>query len=415
MSFRRALLALVSFAMAMVHGPAIGFSAQSYLALEELRPEFFWDLPDGGEITAIAAYADGGVAAGATHFDDRRTLYRIDAAGRTLWSLELGKAVGDIIALARDPRDGLYVCTRQGGVTHVTAEGEIGWRNGREGASEAWITGLGSCDQLLTLADGSALMGGLLDIDPQARWYWTLRFARIGPDGAVAWIAEKRVLPSSDGVDGMIVLPDRDILIWTRVWPPRDRKDLPSRDKTNAAGPPPLPRPLFWQARLSPNGTWRPATTMERRMPLPTDWDSRLLISSSRDRLMRTDYRHRGDTGEIVGCRFPVEEWSPDGGRLLDNHELVGPARGRNTMPSTFRRTRYLSRQGALDFYLIECDKADSYLVAVAEDWSSTWYPLWRVDSEAIAATSKRVFVVEGFPRLKFIDLPDDIPPGASR
>jgi hypothetical protein len=40
MSFRRALLALVSFAMAMVHWPAIGFSAQSYLALEELRPEF---------------------------------------------------------------------------------------------------------------------------------------------------------------------------------------------------------------------------------------------------------------------------------------------------------------------------------------------------------------------------------------
>lgn len=316
----------------MVHGPMLGrfrllfasvvlVSAVSTIlpagAAETLYPQFFWRAPPGPNperpliITAGAAYPDGGLAVAGYRegeqegeIERERYLYRIDAAGKTMWELKIETGDGIIGTLVRDARDGLVFCGGQNKVRRVDAEGRLDWvaAEWKSPAGEfkyPYLHDYNDCNALLAFPDGSVIVAGTLF---DSFVYPTVRVTRIDPAGRTIWSSDMPVhAPEGEGrVVTLTGLPDGGVEV---VFDPR----LPLSN----AHPPFLESPAFWEWRISPEGRWRPKNKMQRDVPLRGTWYGIAAFYRVRDGLVRV-----GDPAD-QDCRMAFEEWSLDGQRLL--------------------------------------------------------------------------------------------------
>lgn len=350
------LFILAALLLAMV--PAV----RPVRAAETLYPQFFWRAPAGLDpnrslvITAGAAYPDGGLAvAGYREGERERYLYRIDAAGKTMWELKIETGDGAIGTLVRDARDGLVFCGGQNKVRRVDAEGRLDWvaADWRSPGGEfmyPYLHDTNDCDALLALPDGSVIVASTILYSDA---YPTVRTTRIDPAGKTSWSSDMAAHAPDEGrVAALVALPDGDVEV---VFDPR----LPISN----AHPPFLESPAFWEWRISPDGRWRAQNRMQEEVPLRANWFGIEALYRLRDRLVRV-----GEPIDEGNCRMSFEEWSLDGNRLL----------GRGYLPPLGKcegdwDTGYSDYPSSI---LAPRDLSADFLATVARDIPIVWYRL---------------------------------------
>ncbi|MFZ5792245.1 MAG: hypothetical protein ACOY3L_16260 [Pseudomonadota bacterium] len=441
MMLHRALLALVTFAMAVaVQGSAFLAAATDEPASGAtlLPTQSFWKAPDGEVVAAFAAEPDGGVAI--VTFDRavaNYVFYRIDRDGGTLWRRQFGEGYKaeweadkallgenlaltgwDIVRLAGDMQGGLLACDAWNALRRIDATGSIVWeeKSAITSFAEGNETYSVGCEQFAILADGSTVIASSPTRDKRLE----IHIRRLDPGGNLAWATYVPAGEDAGEVKTIVALPDGNIEILFDPLEP-ERRTFSGSPRSQLAR----------QWRISPEGVWVPQTEMERRMPplpyqelfdywtrMPTQWTplaQRQLppgsywfeveaLYRSGDRLVRAGL---GSVGP--GCGFSLEEWSIDGARLVRRYELAAPLpRDRNWYGE---RLRYLGQSGERDILTLHCYNAEPFIVAIGNDRSAQWYRADRLFDAAQATLStggERFYLLASPAEILSAEIPRD-------